>query len=47
MGVWIRMDLGEIGCGAGVEWIQSAQDRSRWRAVVNVVMKFWVLAPRS
>jgi hypothetical protein len=33
----IRMDLSEIGCG-GVEWIYLAQDRDRWRAVVNAVM---------
>jgi hypothetical protein len=25
----IRMDLGEIGWGQGVEWIQLAQDRDR------------------
>jgi hypothetical protein len=42
----IRMDLREIGCG-GVEWIQLAQDRDRWRAVVNTVMKLLVLAPRN
>jgi hypothetical protein len=29
----IRMDLREIGWG-GVEWIQLAQDRDLWRAVV-------------
>jgi hypothetical protein len=29
----IRMDLRDIGWG-GVEWIQLAQDRDRWRAVV-------------
>jgi hypothetical protein len=27
------MDLGEIGCGS-IEWIQLAQDRSRWRSLV-------------
>jgi hypothetical protein len=42
----IRMDLGEIGWGS-LEWIQLAQDRDRWRAVVNTVMKRRVLAPRS
>jgi hypothetical protein len=40
------MDLREIGVG-GVEWIQLAQDRDRWRAVVNAVMNLLVLAPRS
>jgi hypothetical protein len=42
----IRMDLREIGWG-GVEWIQLAQDRDRWRAVVCAVMNLRVLAPRS
>jgi hypothetical protein len=38
------MDLREIGW-AGVEWIQLAQDRDRWRAVVNAVMNLRFLAP--
>jgi hypothetical protein len=42
----IKMDLEEIGRG-GVEWIHLAQDRDRWRALVNVVMNLWVLVPRS
>jgi hypothetical protein len=42
----IRMDLGEIGLG-GVDWIQLAQDRDRWRADVSAVMNLRVLAPRS
>jgi hypothetical protein len=42
----IRMDLREIGWGT-VEWIQLAQVRDRWRAVVNTVMNLRVLAPRS
>jgi hypothetical protein len=42
----IKMDLREIGWG-GVEWIQLAQDRDRWRAVVSAVMNLRVLAPRS
>jgi hypothetical protein len=42
----IKMDLGETGWGS-VDWIQLAEDRDRWRAVVNVVMKLRVLAPRS
>jgi hypothetical protein len=33
----IRLDLGEIGWG-GVDWIGLAQDRDRWRALVNSVM---------
>jgi hypothetical protein len=31
------MDLGEIEWGA-VDWIGLAQDREKWRALVNVVM---------
>jgi hypothetical protein len=30
----IRIDLGEVGWG-DVDWIGVAQDRNRWRAVVN------------
>jgi hypothetical protein len=40
------MNLGEIGLG-GVDWMQLAQDRDRWRAVVSAVMNLRVLAPRS
>jgi hypothetical protein len=43
----IKMDLRKIGCGVGVEWIHLAQDRDRWRTVVNAVMNLRVLAPRS
>jgi hypothetical protein len=42
----VRMDLREI-CLEGVDWIRLAQDRDRWRAVVNAVMNLQVLAPRS
>jgi hypothetical protein len=42
----IRMDRREIGMGS-VDWIQLAQDRDRWRALVNTVMNLRVLAPRS
>ena len=32
-----RMDLQEVGCGY-VDWIGLAQDRDRWRKLVNGVM---------
>jgi hypothetical protein len=37
----IKIDLSEIGCGS-VDWIGLAQDRCRWRALVNSVMNFRV-----
>jgi hypothetical protein len=37
----IKMDLREIGFG-DVDWIRWAQDRDRWRAVVNTVMNLRV-----
>ena len=33
----IRMDLREVGCGC-VDWMELAQDRDRWRALVSAVM---------
>jgi hypothetical protein len=42
----IRVDLRKIGWGS-VDWIQLAQDKDRWRALVNTVTKLRVLAPRS
>jgi hypothetical protein len=41
----IRMDLREISCGS-VECIHLAQNRYRWRALVNTVMNLRVLAPQ-
>jgi hypothetical protein len=35
------MDLGEIGWD-GVGWIDVAQDRDQWRALVNTIMKLRV-----
>jgi len=32
----IKMDLKKGGCGS-VDWIELAQDRDRWRALVNAV----------
>jgi len=36
----IKMDLREVG-GSG-EWMKLAQDRDRWRSLVNTVIKFRV-----
>jgi hypothetical protein len=37
----IKMDLLDIGLSV-VDWIGLAQDRYRWRALVNSVMNLWV-----
>jgi hypothetical protein len=31
-----------MGGGGGRDWIDMAQDRDRWRALVNAVMNLWV-----
>jgi len=37
----IRMDLREVGCG-GMGWMELAQDRYRWCALVSAVMNLRV-----
>jgi hypothetical protein len=36
-----KMDPTEIGC-EGVDWINLAEVKNKWRALLNTVMKLWV-----
>jgi hypothetical protein len=36
----IKMGSEDMGCG-DIDWIGLAQDRDRWRALVNAVMNLW------
>jgi hypothetical protein len=36
----IKMDLRDIGC-SGINWINLAEDRDQWRALVNTAIHFW------
>ena len=40
MGGYIKMDLQEEGCG-GMDWIELAEDRDMWPALVNSIMNLW------
>jgi hypothetical protein len=37
----IKIDLREIGSD-GMDWIDLAQERDQWRALVSTVMNLWV-----
>jgi hypothetical protein len=47
MGEWDQNESWGDWLGKGVEWIQVAQVRDQWLAVVNMEMKLRVLAPRN
>jgi hypothetical protein len=37
-----KTDPEEVGCET-VDWIHLAQDRVQWRALVNTIMKLWIV----
>ena len=37
----IRTDLQEVGWEGGMDWIDLAHDRGRWRALLNGFHKMW------
>jgi hypothetical protein len=37
----IKMNHQEVGLGV-IDWTDLAQDRDRWRRLVNVIMNLWV-----
>jgi hypothetical protein len=42
MGRYFKIDLQERRWGV-IDWTELAQNRDRWRALVNAVMNIWVL----